>query len=128
MGARKHKLLLALPLLLLLRLLFCSASLHLPQSLLEAPLRAPLLPGDLLPLLPWPVAQPLLRRLSLGSPADLLPSFVAAARAPEDGGGGEAAEWKGACFYENRAWVEFRDGSNGSLGGGIVHIEVSTCA
>jgi hypothetical protein len=124
MGASKHKLILALALLIIPFLLFAPSP-QLRRSLVKAPFRAPLLPGDLLPLLPWPVAQPLIRRLALRSPADLLPAFVAAARAPEDGGGGEAAQWKGACFYENRAWVEFRNGANGSLGGGVLHVEVS---
>jgi hypothetical protein len=121
MGASKHKLTLALALLITPLLLFAPS----PQLRRSLPFRAPLLPADLLPLLPWPVAQPLLRRLALRRPADLLPAFVAAARAPEDGGGGEAAEWKGACFYENRAWVEFRSGANGSHGGGVLHVEVS---
>ena len=120
--------LLALPVLLLpLLLLFAAPPPRVLRGLLEAPLRAPVLPGDLLPLLPWPVAQPLLRRLALRGPADLLPAFVGAARAPGDGDAGRTAEWKGVCFYENKAWVEFRNGTNGGLGGGIVHVEVSSC-
>jgi hypothetical protein len=113
--------LLALPILLVLLILFAAR----PRVLPEAVLRAPVLPGDLLPLLPWSVAQPLLRRLALRGPADLLPAFVGAARpqAPDDAH--PLAEWKGACFYENRAWVEFRNGTDGGLGGGIVHVEVS---
>jgi hypothetical protein len=127
MGGSERKLL-ALPILLLLPFFFLFAGPpRVLRGILEAPLRAPVLPVDLLPLLPWPVAQPLLRRLALRSPADLLPSFVGAARAPEDGDAGRTAEWKGACFYENRAWVEFRNGSNGGLGGGVVHVEVSSC-
>ncbi|KAF7038167.1 hypothetical protein CFC21_048374 [Triticum aestivum] len=121
MGASRLKLLL-LPL-LVAALLFAASRGPLPQLLL---LRAPVLPGDLLPLLPWPVAQPLLRRLALRSPADLLPAFVGAARVP-GGDGARAAEWKGACFYENRAWMEFRDanGTDGGLGGGTVHLETT---
>ncbi|KAG0539744.1 hypothetical protein BDA96_03G347900 [Sorghum bicolor] len=113
--------LLALPILLVLLILFAAR----PRVLPEAVLRAPVLPGDLLPLLPWSVAQPLLRRLALRGPADLLPAFVGAARpqAPDDAH--PLAEWKGACFYENRAWVEFRNGTDGGLGGGIVHVETS---
>lgn len=119
MKASKRKLL-ALPILLVL-LLFAAR----PRFLPEAILRAPVLPGDLLPLLPWPVAQPLLRLLALRGPADLLPAFVGAARAPGPDDAHPVAEWKGACFYENRAWVEFRNGTGGGLGGGVVHVEVS---
>jgi hypothetical protein len=110
MTAPKLKLL-ALPTLLVL-------SAARPRVLLETLLlRAPVLPGDLLPLLPWPVAQPLLRRLALRGPADLLPAFVGAARAPGSDDAYPVAEWKGACFYENRAWVEFRNGTGGGFGG-----------
>lgn len=127
MGASRFKLLL-LPL-LVAALLFAASPGPLPQLLLEGLLRAPVLPGDLLPFLPWPVARPLLRRLALRSPADLLPAFVGAARVP-GGDGARAAEWKGACFYENRAWMEFRDanGTDGGLGGGTVHLEVNAGA
>lgn len=119
-GAYNLKLLAALSALVLL----LAASRPFLPGLLEAALRAPVLPRDLLPLLPWPVAQPLLRRLALRGAADLLPSFVGVAREPDDGGA-RAAEWKGACFYDNRAWMEFHNGTDGGLGGGTLHLEVS---
>jgi hypothetical protein len=124
MGGSRLKLLPLLPLLLVGALLFAASRGLLP----EGALRVPVLPGDLLPLLPWAVARPLLRRLALRSPADLLPAFVGAARVPGGDDAG-AAEWKGACFYENRAWMEFHDnGTDGGLGGGTVHLEVNAGA
>uniref|UniRef100_A0A0D9YG07 Uncharacterized protein n=1 Tax=Oryza glumipatula TaxID=40148 RepID=A0A0D9YG07_9ORYZ len=119
-GAYNLKLLAALSALVLL----LAASRSFLPGLLEAALRAPVLPRDLLPLLPWPVAQPLLRRLALRGAADLLPSFVGVAREPGDGGA-RAAEWKGACFYDNRAWMEFHNGTDGGLGGGTLHLETN---
>ena len=65
MAASRLKLL-ALPVLLIILLPLFVAR---PRVLPEALLRAPVLPGDLLPLLPWSVAQPLLRRLALRGPA-----------------------------------------------------------
>jgi len=127
MGGASRPRLVLLPLLLVLllvALLFAASR----GSLLEGPLRVPVLPGDLLPLLPWSVARPLLRRLALQSPADLLPAFVGAARVP-GGDDADAAEWKGACFYENKAWMEFHyNGTDGGLGGGTVHLEVNAGA
>lgn len=87
-------------------------------------LRALIFPDDLLPLLPWSVAQSLLCRLALQSPADLLPAFVGAAHAPRSDDAHPVTKWKGACFFENRAWLEFRNGTGRGLGGGVVHVEV----
>ncbi|XP_071905386.1 uncharacterized protein [Coffea arabica] len=51
---------------------------------------------------------------------DLLPSFVGAASSTNN-----SLEWKGACFYENTAWLEFNNKSGSEFGGGILHIKVS---
>jgi hypothetical protein len=81
MTAPKLKLL-ALPTLLVLILLLLLSAARRRVLLETLLLRAPVLPGDLLPLLPWPVAQPLLRRLALRGPADLLSSGPRARRGP----------------------------------------------
>ncbi|XP_065862354.1 uncharacterized protein [Euphorbia lathyris] len=78
----------------------------------------PFHPQDLLPLLPKEVAWPILNYLN--SPLDILPTFVGTASP-----GNEAVEWKGACFYENTAWMEFHNKTGSEFGGGTLHIEVS---
>ncbi|KAB1215216.1 hypothetical protein CJ030_MR4G025816 [Morella rubra] len=80
--------------------------------------KLPFHPEDLLPLLPRQVSWPILN--SLHSPVDLLPSFVGAASSQND-----TVEWKGACFYNNTAWMEFHNKSGSEFGGGTLHIEVS---
>lgn len=80
--------------------------------------KLPFHPEDLLPLLPRQVSWPILN--SLHSPVDLLPSFVGAASSQND-----TVEWKGACFYNNTAWMEFHNSSGSEFGGGTLHIEVS---
>lgn len=50
---------------------------------------------------------------------DLLPAFVGAAS-----GANDSLEWKGACFYKNRAWMEFHNKSGSAYGGGTLHIKV----
>jgi hypothetical protein len=82
---------------------------------LEAKL--PFHPRDVLPLLPRQASWPIIN--SLYSPVDLLPTFVGAASSPND-----TLEWKGACFYENRAWMEFHNKSGTEFGGGTLHIKV----
>ncbi|KAF8410717.1 hypothetical protein HHK36_003254 [Tetracentron sinense] len=71
---------------------------------------------DLLPLLPMELSWPLLN--SLRSPIDILPTFVGSASSPND-----TLEWKGACFYKNRAWMEFHNKSGSEFGGGTLHIK-----
>ena len=86
-----------------------------PQSSLA--LKLPFHPQDLLPLLPRQVSWPILNRLN--GAVDLLPTFVGAASASNDTG-----DWKGACFYENRAWMEFHNKTGSEFGGGTLHLEV----
>ncbi|KAL6999315.1 hypothetical protein U1Q18_000475 [Sarracenia purpurea var. burkii] len=81
-------------------------------------LKPPFRPKDILPLLPRPVSWPILN--SLYSPIDILPSFVGSVSSPND-----TLEWKGACFYKNRAWMEFHNKSGSEFGGGTLHIKVS---
>lgn len=50
---------------------------------------------------------------------DLLPAFVGSASSLND-----TVEWKGACFYENHAWMEFHNKSGSEFGGGTLHIKV----
>ncbi|XP_020208771.1 uncharacterized protein LOC109793713 [Cajanus cajan] len=75
-------------------------------------------PRDVLPLLPRQVSWPILNRLH--SAVDLLPVFVGAASSPDDN-----LQWKGACFYENKAWMVLHNKSGTEFGGGTLHIKVS---
>ncbi|PKA52602.1 hypothetical protein AXF42_Ash001583 [Apostasia shenzhenica] len=84
----------------------------------DGPWKIPLLPSDLLPLLPFSVSRPVLR--SLNSAVDLLPTFVGDVSSPE-----AKLQWKGACFYKNVAWMEFHNKSHSPYGGGTLHIKVS---
>ncbi|KAL8237716.1 hypothetical protein R6Q59_018797 [Mikania micrantha] len=82
-------------------------------------LKAPIRPQDLLPLLPRQISWPILN--SLHSAADLLPRFVGAAAIANN----SDLQWKGSCFYENTAWLEFHNKSGSEFGGGTLHIKVS---
>lgn len=81
--------------------------------------KAPFRPKDILPLLPHQVSWPILN--SLNNAADLMPSFVGAATATNN----SLLHWKGACFYENTAWLEFHNKSGSQFGGGTLHIKVN---
>ncbi|KAJ3674879.1 hypothetical protein LUZ60_005495 [Juncus effusus] len=81
-------------------------------------LKAPFRPIDLLPFLPHIISLPVLK--SLNSAIDLLPTFVGSVASSEN-----TVEWKGACFYENQAWLEFHNESESEFGGGTLHIKVS---
>ncbi|WOH04202.1 hypothetical protein DCAR_0623611 [Daucus carota subsp. sativus] len=73
---------------------------------------------DVLPLLPRQVSWPILN--SLNSAVDIMPTFVGAASMNNNSSG-----WKGACFYENTAWMEFHNKSGTQFGGGTLHLKVS---
>ncbi|KAH1263701.1 hypothetical protein GmHk_02G006035 [Glycine max] len=81
-------------------------------------LKSPFHPRDVLPLLPKQLSWPILNRLH--SAVDLLPVFVGAASSPDDN-----LKWKGACFYENKAWMVFHNKSGTQFGGGTLHLKVS---
>lgn len=82
------------------------------------PFKAPILPQDLLPLLPHQISYPILR--SLRSATDILPTFVGAAGLVNNSG----INWKGSCFYENTAWLELHNKTGSEFGGGTLHIKV----
>uniref|UniRef100_A0A1D1Z7L2 Uncharacterized protein n=1 Tax=Anthurium amnicola TaxID=1678845 RepID=A0A1D1Z7L2_9ARAE len=78
----------------------------------------PFRPADILPLLPHRAAWPILT--SLRSAVDLLPSFVGFANSSSSDA---RLQWKGACFYETSAWLEFHNRSGSPFGGGTLHIK-----
>ncbi|KAL0916929.1 hypothetical protein M5K25_014483 [Dendrobium thyrsiflorum] len=88
------------------------------QSNSDGPRKSPFRTLDLLPLLPLSVSWPILR--SLYSAVDLLPTFVGVVSSPET-----KLRWKGACFYNNTAWMEFHNKSKSTYGGGTLHIKVT---
>lgn len=81
--------------------------------------KLPFHPRDLLPILPRQVSWPVLN--SLYTAVDLLPTFIGSASVKND-----AVEWKGSCFYENKAWLELNNNSGSEFGGGTLHIKVIT--
>ncbi|XP_051226266.1 uncharacterized protein [Lolium perenne] len=86
----------------------------------------PFSPMDVLPLLPRRVSMAALRALRGAS--DIFPVFVGAATAvpaADAAAGSGVVGWKGACFYENEAWLEFNNDSGTAYGGGTVHIKTS---
>ncbi|KAK3424099.1 hypothetical protein EUGRSUZ_F00885 [Eucalyptus grandis] len=103
------------PFLLLLLFLFALFSLFDPRSRAA---KLPFHPEDVLPLLPRQLSWPILN--ALRRPLDLLPAFVGAA-SPSNG----SLAWKGACFYQNTAWLEFHNNTGSEFGGGTLHIKVS---
>lgn len=64
--------------------------------------------------LSWPILN------SLHSAVDLLPTFVGAVSSTNN-----ISQWKGACFYDNQAWMEFHNKTGSQYGGGTLHIKVS---
>ncbi|KAF5945318.1 hypothetical protein HYC85_015546 [Camellia sinensis] len=78
-------------------------------------LKVPFRVNDVLPALPRQISWPVLNNLH--SAVDLLPSFVGSV-SPTNG----SIEWKGACFFDNEARLEFTGGDRG-LGGGVLHLK-----
>ncbi|KAL5730817.1 hypothetical protein ACHQM5_003608 [Ranunculus cassubicifolius] len=83
-------------------------------------IKTPFHPRDLLPLLPRQLSWPILN--SLNSAIDLLPTFVGSASPKND----TSLGWKGACFYETTAWIEFNNKSKSEFGGGTLHIKTTS--
>lgn len=82
-------------------------------SSLKQPFRA----IDILPILPRQVSWPILN--SLNSPVDILPTFVGNVSSPDN-----TFEWKGTCFQQNSAWLEFHNKTGSQFGGGTLHLKV----
>lgn len=82
-------------------------------------LKVPFRINDVLPVLPRGISWPVLNNLH--SAVDLLPYFVGSVT-PTNG----SIEWKGACFYDNKAKLEFIPGDRDQpdLGGGILYLKV----
>ncbi|CAL5426182.1 unnamed protein product [Camellia sinensis] len=78
-------------------------------------LKVPFRVNDVLPALPQQISWPVLNNLH--SAVDLLPSFVGSV-SPTNG----SIEWKGACFFDNEARLEFTGGDRG-LGSGVLHLK-----
>ncbi|XP_065860954.1 uncharacterized protein [Euphorbia lathyris] len=98
--------------------LYCLLGLGFGSIFGEA-LKIPFRPKDVLPILPRQISWPVLNNLH--SPVDLMPYFVGTV-APNNG----SINWKGACFYENEARLDFTEGDRDStgLGGGILYLNV----
>ena len=79
-------------------------------------LKPPIRPRDILPLLPRQLSWPILNYLH--SAVDILPTFVGSASS------NETVVWKGTCFHETKAWMEFNNKSRSEFGGGTLHIKV----
>ncbi|KAI8030869.1 hypothetical protein LOK49_LG01G00673 [Camellia lanceoleosa] len=79
-------------------------------------LKVPFRVNNVLPALPRQISWPVLNNLH--SAVDLLPSFVGSVSLTNG-----SIEWKGACFFDNEARLEFTGGDRG-LGGGVLHLKV----
>nr|XP_004252023.1 uncharacterized protein LOC101252754 [Solanum lycopersicum] len=74
---------------------------------------------DVLPMLPVQVSWPIVN--SLYSAVDLLPSFVGAVSIANN----NTLQWKGACFYNNTAFLDLHNKTGSRYGGGTIHIKVN---
>ncbi|XP_042409287.1 uncharacterized protein LOC121998421 [Zingiber officinale] len=74
-----------------------------PAATFKVPFRV----GDVLPILPHQISWPVMNNLH--SAVDLLPSYVGSV-VPD----AAAVGWKGACFFENEARLEFIEHGEGS--------------
>ncbi|XP_074310947.1 uncharacterized protein LOC141646868 [Silene latifolia] len=84
-------------------------------------IKTPFHPRDILPLLPKQISWPILKTIT--SEVDLLPTFVGTASSPSSQN--NSLSWKGACFYENTAWLEFHNKTGSQFGGATLHLKVS---
>ncbi|CAI8587701.1 unnamed protein product [Vicia faba] len=80
--------------------------------------KVPFRVNDVLPVLPPGISWPVLNNFH--SAVDLLPSFVGSVT-PYNG----SIEWKGACFFDNQAKLEFTNQHNNDsgLGGAILYLK-----
>ncbi|KAF2325371.1 hypothetical protein GH714_027197 [Hevea brasiliensis] len=98
--------------------LLCFLGLGLDSIYAEA-LKVPFRVNDVLPVLPRQISWPVLNNFH---GVDLLPYFVGSV-SPKNG----SIQWKGACFYENEARLDFTEGDRDQpgLGGGVLHVKTS---
>ena len=80
-------------------------------------LKVPFRVKDVLPVLPRQISWPVLNNLH--SAVDLLPSFVGSV-SPSSG----TVQWKGACFFDNEARLQFKAGGDWDLGSGVLYLKV----
>lgn len=80
-------------------------------------LKMPFRVKDVLPVLPREVSWPVLN--TLHSPVDLLPTYIGSL-APNNG----SISWKGACFFQNEARVEFTGRDDRGIGGATIYLSV----
>ncbi|XP_078437856.1 uncharacterized protein LOC144708419 [Wolffia australiana] len=99
---------------------FFTALFSLTQMDFSLSLKVPLRVKDILPVLPRQVSWPVMN--TLHSAVDLLPMLVGSVTP-----GNRTVGWKGACFLENEARLEFTSGDReNSLGGGVLHLKTDT--
>lgn len=81
--------------------------------------KVPFAVKDVLPVLPREISWPVLNNFH--SAVDLLPYYVGSV-SPRNG----SIEWKGACFFDNEAHLDFTesDREDPGLGGGVLHLTV----
>ncbi|XP_057542487.1 uncharacterized protein LOC130820943 isoform X1 [Amaranthus tricolor] len=85
-------------------------------------IKVPFRVNDVLPVLPRQISWPVLNNLH--SAVDLMPSYVGSVT-PQNN---ESIQWKGTCFFENSARLEFteNDDDKGGIGGGLLHLKTSS--
>lgn len=80
-------------------------------------LKLPFRVTDVLPVLPRQVSWPVLNNIH--SAVDLLPQYIGSLT-PNNG----SINWKGACFFDNEAKIDFTDSGDRGIGGGLIHLTV----
>ncbi|PIN18049.1 hypothetical protein CDL12_09305 [Handroanthus impetiginosus] len=80
-------------------------------------LKVPFRVKDVLPVLPHQISWPVLNNIN--SAFDLLPQYIGSLT-PNNG----TINWKGACFLENEAKIDFTVVGDRGVGGGIISLTV----
>lgn len=80
-------------------------------------LKVPFRVKDVLPVLPRQVSWPVLNNMH--SAVDLLPQYIGSLL-PHNG----TVVWKGACFFQNEAKVDFTGAGDRGIGGGVIRLSV----
>ncbi|KAL3654142.1 hypothetical protein CASFOL_003823 [Castilleja foliolosa] len=80
--------------------------------------KVPFRVNDVLPVLPRQISWPVLNNIH--SAVDLLPQYIGSL-APNNG----TIKWKGACFFDNEAKIEFAGAGDRGIGGGVIHLLTS---